>query len=336
MSETSGQNEKLPESAVNQVSESPGLFGQLLEEPRVQEIDGNYEMRAVIGRGGYADIWVAKDLRNKRTVAVKSLREDKVEDPQARNAFLLEARVMMYLQHPGIVPVYDFFKDGNGRLHIIMKLVLGRTLDDLINQLHDEYKGLTPREVEARERTQMRERLEMFLRVCDMVAYAHEKRILHRDLKPANIMLGKQDDVYVMDWGIAEPHESDEPIQAPEDTMGTVCYLAPEIMRRRKYDERSDVYSLGLVLFDLTYLHPAFVQMDDKLICYYAVRGKTSHRKHEFGYRVPDWQRRVIDYAIWPDPEKRTPSVAVMMAQIRKGMADDASLMGRLKRLIGL
>ncbi len=336
MSEASEENEKLPESTDGKIPESADIFEQLLEEPRVQELKGNYEMRGVIGRGGYAEIWVAKDLHNKRTVAVKSLREDKVEDQQARSAFLQEARIMMYLQHPGIVPVYDFFKDSYGRLHIIMKLVLGRTLDDLINQIHEEYKGKTPREVEAMERKQMPERLEIFLRVCDMVAYAHEKRILHRDLKPANIMLGKQDDVYVMDWGIAEPHESDEPIQAPEDTSGTVCYLAPEIIRRKTYDERSDVYSLGLVLFDLTYLHPAFVQMDEKLTCYYAVRGKTSHRKHEYGYRVPIWLRQVIDHAIWLDPEKRTPSVAVMMEQIREGMADDASLLGRLKRLIGL
>ena len=336
MSQDSEENAKLPERADGQVLESSDIFRQLLEEPGIKELKGNYEMRGVIGRGGYAEIWVAKDLQNKRTVAVKSLREDKVEDRQARNAFLQEARVMMYLQHPGIVPVYDFFKDGYGRLHIIMKLVLGRTLDDLLNQIHEEYKGKTPREVESMERKQMPERLEMFLKVCDMVAYAHEKRILHRDLKPANIMLGKQDDVYVMDWGIAEPHESDEPIQAPEDTTGTVCYLAPEIIRRKIYDERSDVYSLGLVLFDLTYLHPAFVQMDEKLTCYYAVRGKTSHRKHEYGYRVPIWLRQVIDHAIWLDPDKRTPSVAVLMEQIRRGMAYDASLWSRLKRLIGL
>ena len=210
------------------------------------------------------------------------------------------------------------------------------TLDDLLNQTHEEYKGKTPREIESKERVQMAERLKIFLKVCDMVAYAHEKHVLHRDLKPANIMLGKQDDVYVMDWGIAEPHESDEPIQAPEDTTGTVCYLAPEIIRRKKYDERSDVYSLGLVLFDLVYLHPAFVQMDEHLTCYYAVRGKTSHRKHEYGYRVPNWLRLVIDHAIWLDPDKRTPSVAVLMEQIRRGMAYDASLWGRLKRLIGM
>ena len=336
MSEVSEENEKLSESADSKVMDSTSILGHLLEEPKLQEIKGNYELRGIIGRGGYAEIWVAKDLQNKRTVAVKSLREDKVEDQQARNAFLQEARLMLYLQHPGIVPVYDFFKDSGGRLHIIMKLVLGRTLDDLLNQIHDEYKGMAPREMESRERTQMHERLEMFLKVCDMVAYAHEKRILHRDLKPANIMLGKQDDVYVMDWGIAEPHESSEPLQAPEDTMGTVCYLAPEIMRRKKYDERSDVYSLGLVLFDLTYLHPAFVQMNEKLTCYYAVRGKTSHRKHEYGYRVPNWLRQVIDHAIYPDPDKRTPSVAAMMEQIREGMAGEASLLGRLKRLIGL
>ena len=335
MSEASVDKEKLPDGG-GKTQDVSDVFGRLLEEPRLQEFKGNYELHGIIGRGGYAEIWVAKDLQNKRTVAVKSLREDKVEDQQARNAFIQEARLMLYLQHPGIVPVYDFFKDSGGRLHIIMKLVLGRTLDDLLNQAHEEYKGKTPREIESRERVQMAERLKIFLKVCDMVAYAHEKHVLHRDLKPANIMLGKQDDVYVMDWGIAEPHESDEPIQAPEDTTGTVCYLAPEIIRRKKYDERSDVYSLGLVLFDLVYLHPAFVQMDEHLTCYYAVRGKTSHRKHEYGYRVPNWLRLVIDHAIWLDQDKRTPSVTALMEQIRRGMAYDASLWGRLKRLIGL
>ncbi len=312
------------------------MFKWLLEEPEIKQLEEHYELRAIIGRGGYADIWVAKDLETKRTVAVKSLHEDKVADIQARNAFVQEARIMMYLQHPGIVHVYDFFKDSRGCLHIVMKLVLGRTLNDLLNQIHEEYKNLTDKQLEATETKQLRERLEIFLKVCDMVAYAHEKRILHRDLKPANIMLGKQDDVYVMDWGIAEPHVSEEPLQAPEETSGTVCYLAPEIMRRKKYDERSDVYSLGLVLFELTYLHSAFTQLKtDKEVCFYAIRGKTSHRKHDYGYRIPIWLRETIDSAIYPDPEKRTPSVTVMMEQIRKGMAKDASFLGRLKRFIG-
>ena len=193
------------------------------------------------------------------------------------------------------------------------------------------------KQLEPLETKQLHDRLEIFLKVCDMVAYAHEKRILHRDLKPSNIMLGKQDDVYVMDWGIAEPHASDEPLQAPEDTSGTVCYLAPEIMRRKKYDERSDVYSLGLVLFDLVYLHTAFTELKtDKEVCFYAIRGKTSHRSHDYGYRVPIWLRQTIDYAIYPDPDRRTPSVAIMIEQIRRGMAKDASFFGRLKRFIGL
>ncbi len=312
------------------------MFKWLLEEPEIKQLEEHYELRAIIGRGGYADIWVAKDLETKRTVAVKSLHEDKVADIQARNAFVQEARIMMYLQHPGIVHVYDFFKDSRGCLHIVMKLVLGRTLNDLLNQIHEEYKNLTDKQLESTETKHLRERLEIFLKVCDMVAYAHEKRILHRDLKPANIMLGKQDDVYVMDWGIAEPHVSEEPLQAPEETSGTVCYLAPEIMRRKKYDERSDVYSLGLVLFELTYLHSAFTQLKtDKEVCFYAIRGKTSHRKHDYGYRIPIWLRETIDSAIYPDPEKRTPSVTVMMEQIRKGMAKDASFLGRLKRFIG-
>ena len=313
------------------------MFAWLLEEPETKQLEDHYELRGVIGRGGYADIWVAKDLESKRTVAVKSLHEDKIADTQARNAFVQEARIMMYLQHPGIVPVYDFFKDYRGCLHIVMKLVLGRTLNELLAQIHEEYQGKSEKQLESLETKQLHDRLEIFLKVCDMVAYAHEKRILHRDLKPSNIMLGKQDDVYVMDWGIAEPHASDEPLQAPEDTSGTVCYLAPEIMRRKKYDERSDVYSLGLVLFDLVYLHTAFTELKtDKEVCFYAIRGKTSHRSHDYGYRVPIWLRQTIDYAIYPDPERRTPSVAVMIEQIRRGMAKDASFLGRLKRFIGL
>ena len=320
----------------NQSAGQSAKFDWLQEEPEVKQLEEYYELRGVIGRGGYADIWVAKDLRNKRTVAVKSLHEDKIAEPKSRNAFLQEARIMMYLQHDGVVPVYDFFKDDKGCLHIIMKLVMGRTLDDLLKQLHDEYISLQPRDLERTERKRLIERLEIFLKVCDMVAYAHKQGIIHRDLKPANIMLGKQDDIYVVDWGIAEPYRAGVLLQTPEETMGTLRYLAPEIIRRKKYDERSDIYSLGVVLFELTYLHGAFMQQDDKEACYCVVSGRTSLRKHDYGFIVPVWLEQIITDAMCVDPAWRMPSVAVMIKRIRHGIDAEASFLNRLKRFIGL
>lgn len=326
----------LPQEENANVTASNSLHRALLDEPEEKRFEDNYELRAIIGRGGFADIWVAKNLHDHRTVAVKSLREDKVRDPHARNTILLEAHVMMYLQHPGIVPVYDFFKDLRGCLHIVMKLVLGRTLNDLLKQVHIEYKGLKRRDMMALERRQLRDRLSKFLKVCEMVEYAHEKRILHRDLKPANIMLGVQDDVYVMDWGIAEPHEGSEPLQTPDEPVGTVRYLAPEIICRRTYDERSDVYSLGTVLFELTYLHPAFALDDDHEVCHRAVRGRTSPHVHAYKYPVPRWLKEVIYRAMYPNPEKRTRSVAEMAAVIRDKLVKGPDLIERFRQLIGM
>lgn len=311
------------------------LSSALLKEPEEKSFENNYELRAIIGQGGYADIWVAKDLHDHRTVAVKLLRGEKVRDPQARSAFLLEGNVMMYLQHPGVVPVYDFFKDTRGCLYVVMKLVLGRTLNDLLRQVHAEYKGLKRRDMLALERQQLRDRLKKFLKVCDIVAYAHEKRILHRDLKPANVMLGVQDDVYVMDWGIAEPHEGNAPIQTPEEPVGTVRYLAPEIICRKTYDERSDIYSLGTILFELTYLHAAFALDDDKEVCHRAVRGRTSPHVHAYKYPVPFWLKEVIYRAMSPNPEKRTRSVSEMATEIHNRLMKGPDLIERFRLFIG-
>ena len=310
--------------------------GSLIDLTRVREVDGNYEFRGVIGRGGYADIWVAKDLRNKRTVAIKSLHDDRVSEKNVREAFLQEARLMVQLRHSGIVPVYDFFTDHRGRYHLVMKLILGRTLNDLLVQTHEEYKGLKRREMAHREDKQLRERLEIFLRVCDIVSYAHSKGVLHRDLKPANIMLGVNDEIYVMDWGIAEKHERGVALQTPKETMGTLRYLAPEIIRRKTYDERSDVYALGTVLFELTYLHAAFPMEDDKEACQCIIQGRTSPRKHDYGFDVPQWLAQVIYKAIYPDPLGRTLSVSMMANRIREGMQNDGGLLKCLKLLIGL
>lgn len=308
----------------------------LIDLSRVQELEGNYELRGVIGRGGYADIWVAKDLRNRRTVAVKSLHEDRVSQESVREAFLQEARLMVRLRHSGIVPVYDFFTDCMGRYHLVMKLVFGRTLNDLLAQTHEEYKGLKPRDMANREEKQLHERLEIFLRVCDIMSYVHGQGVLHRDLKPANIMLGANNEIYVMDWGIAEQHERGMSLQTPQEAMGTLRYLAPEIIRRKTYDERSDVYALGTVLFELTYLHAAFPQEDDREACRCIIHGATSPRRHDYGFDVPQWLAQVICKAMFPEPSGRTLSVAMMAGRIREGLQDKGGLLKRLKRFIGL
>jgi serine/threonine protein kinase/tetratricopeptide (TPR) repeat protein len=184
-------------------------------------VDGRYDVLRRLGSGGMGDVFLANDLRLDRPVAMKVL---------ARRAggwsrrFRAEARVTTRLDHPGIVPVYDFGSLPDGRLYYTMKYVEGRTLD----------AAEPPRERVA----------ELVARACDAVQAAHDRGVLHRDLKPMNVMVDAAGAVYVLDWGLAGARED-------RTVFGTPGYMAPEQAERRGADRRSDVFGLGAILYHL-------------------------------------------------------------------------------------
>ncbi|HEX7900045.1 MAG TPA: protein kinase [Planctomycetota bacterium] len=184
-------------------------------------VDERYDVLRRIGSGGMGEVFLASDLRLDRPVAMKVVA--KRAGGWSRR-FREEARTTTRLDHPGIVPVYDFGSLPDGRLYYTMKYVEGRTLDAA---------------EEPRERL-----VELVARACDVVEAAHEVGVLHRDLKPMNVMVDRAGAVYVLDWGLAGARED-------RAAVGTPGYMAPEQAERRGVDPRSDVYGLGAILYHL-------------------------------------------------------------------------------------
>jgi len=170
-------------------------------------------------------VWLAEDTELKRRVALKVLAAETNQD-RLSESLANEARVLARLEHPGIVPVHDIGRLPDGRIFYAMKFVEGQRLDHLASG------------------TSRFERLRIFRKICDAVAFAHSRGVIHRDLKPENIMLGAFGEVLVMDWGVAvlRGEQANTGVVA-----GTPGYMAPE-QERGETDERSDVYSLGAVL----------------------------------------------------------------------------------------
>ena len=230
-----------------------------------------YEDCGALGRGGMGEVRLCRDLRIGRRIALKVIREHRLDDSRAQARFHREAKVQGQLEHPAIVPVYDLDQAPDGRAYFTMKRVAGRTLLEIIQAL----KAGDDLVAEAYSRRRL---LAAFNQVCLALEYAHERGVLHRDLKPANVMLGDFGEVYLLDWGLAKLGEEDDlepaegptsldgaPLPQPEtidgEVLGTPGYMAPEQIGSsgRGVDARSDVYALGAILFELlTYepLHP--------------------------------------------------------------------------------
>lgn len=205
-----------------------------------------YELIEPLGRGGMGTVYAAIDHDLGRHVALKVL-GTAVTSPEGLERLVREAHILARLEHPGIVPVHDVGSLPDGRAFYAMKLVHGRRLDQHVTQT-----------------TSLAERLQIFERICEAVAFAHAHGVIHRDLKPENIMVGSFGEVLVMDWGVAKIRDAVDPRSAtspsplppeglhsaPGTVLGTPGYMAPEQARgdAALVDERSDVYALGAIL----------------------------------------------------------------------------------------
>ncbi len=185
-----------------------------------------YEITRRLGRGGMGVVYAAQDRALHREVAIKVL--DDLGPPADAEHLLAEARILGRLEHPGIVPVHDAGMLADGRVFYVMKLVRGDRLDA------------------AMASRTLSERLDLFLRICDAVSFAHAHGIVHRDLKPQNVMLGPFGEVLVMDWGVAKVAGA---VPDAEAVVGTPGYMAPEQEHdARSADSRADIYALGVML----------------------------------------------------------------------------------------
>ncbi|MCB9539603.1 MAG: SUMF1/EgtB/PvdO family nonheme iron enzyme [Myxococcales bacterium] len=227
------------------------------DDPAEMAATDRYTLGDMLGRGGGGTVWLATDDVLARSVAVKVMLPQAQIDAEHRARFLYEARATARLAHPGVIPVYDAGMLPDGRPFYTMQRVAGRSLGDVVDALR---RG----DAEARARYPLPRLLNIFVQICQTVAYAHDHGFVHRDLKPANVMLGSYGEVFVGDWGLVKPHSAVDPaLERPESrsgaTVGTVEYMSPEQVRASDdVGPPSDVYSLGIVLFELMTLRLPF------------------------------------------------------------------------------
>jgi serine/threonine-protein kinase len=254
--------------SVEQPSEAAAPGSEAPEAPASER--ERYQDLGEIGRGGMGSVHRTLDNLLLREIAMKII-ERPLADAASVARFVEEAQITGQLDHPNIVPVYDFGAQTGGQAFFTMKLVSGRTLGDLITDVHDQ--GVPS---EGLERL-----LRMILKVCEAVSFAHSRGVVHRDLKPANIMVGSHGQVYVMDWGLglllgssprAEPSggqpadsiRTSSARRSGPSLAGTVGYMAPEQAQGRlaEISPRTDVFAIGAILYEVLTGRPPY-QADD-------------------------------------------------------------------------
>ena len=193
-----------------------------------------------IGRGGMGAIRYVTDNRLLRQMALKTLPEGVSASSDGGRRFIEEAQITGQLDHPNIVPVHTLGKGEDGSLYFTMKLVRGKTLSDVLGELGH-------RRLDARELERL---VQVIMKVCDAVAFAHSRGVVHRDLKPSNVMLGSYGQVYVMDWGLALLCQGPRLVSDRGKIIGTPGYMSPEqAFSVDEVDERADVYGVGSLLY---------------------------------------------------------------------------------------
>jgi len=307
-----------------------GAVPQLVREDRTR-----YEPVKVLGAGGVGEVLQAQDNDIGRLVAVKRLLPDMQHTPVVVR-FMQEIRTIGRLEHPNIIPIHDVGIDERGEYYFVMKYMDGETLESIIEKL-------AAGDPVYHRRFPFERRMELFEGVLEALHYAHAKGIVHRDIKPANIMVGPYGEVMVMDWGLARQVRSEEPEVLPEQAaegsrdlrratglyktqagsvLGTPMYMAPEQARGEPCDERSDIYSLTVMLQELLSLKH---YLSDKQSIEEVLVGVVNEKVPLAGWVKSEHQGPVpmdltwfVNKGVKKDPAQRYQSIVEMIVRLQE------------------
>lgn len=271
---------------------------------------GHYRITAKLGAGGMGEVFLAEDTRLERKAAIKFLPTDLAADSDRRRRFLKEAKAASALNHPHVCIVYDVGETEAGQPFIAMEYVQGASLDALLEQGPLEIPQI----------------IQIAVQAADALDAAHAKRIVHRDIKPSNISLNERGEVKVLDFGLAKrlPQKLSETLSATRDVeqtqdgqvLGTPRYMSPEQALGRDIDHRTDIFSLGVVLYEMLtgqvpFAGASFGELVDKI----------SHSQPaaiaRFNYNVPPELERITLKCLQKSPERRYQTVRDLLVDLK-------------------
>lgn len=342
------------------------LLEKLAKAPKLDE--QRFSLEGEVGKGGMGAVLKIHDRFLNRRLAMKVLLErpaprDESERKLAHQLlgrFLEEAQVTSQLDHPGVVPVHELGLDANGKVWFTMRLVKGRTASQVFADAFAETNDWT-----------LTRALEVVLKVCDTMSYAHEKGVIHRDLKPANVMVGRFGEVYVMDWGLAkvlgQQDRHDLRIRADASTgasrletvrkqdaddgsndsivtmdgqqLGTPSYMSPEQARSEDTDYRADVYAVGAMLYELVTGAAPYVPHGMRKPAYQILEDVVvgpPRSVAELRKDVPRELRRVIERAMARDVQKRYGSMGELAAALRAAISKPFRMWVRRNKILAV
>ncbi|MFC2019807.1 protein kinase [Chloroflexota bacterium] len=272
------------------------LIGELIAE--------RYEVERLLGQGGMGSVYLATDQLLERQVAIKILKPDIVPRHNPVR-FYYEARILARMNHPNIVTLYNcgWYRE---QAYLVMEYASGKLLSSLINSYGNIHSSLT-----------IAEALKILTKVCDAINYAHEHSVIHRDIKPDNVIVG--DDVKLMDFGIAKMCEDDRLPSVISTAEGTPLYCAPEQAMGGDIDERSDIYSLGVVIYEVLTGYPPFsVTGDLSMISQHAY--VTPIAPHLRNSSIPEVVSHLIMRMLAKNSESRPDSMSEVLAVLESAL----------------
>jgi len=262
-------------------------------------IDGRYQVRSRIARGGMATVYLATDLRLERRVAVKVMHSHLADDSQFKQRFIQEARSAARLAHPNVVNVFDQGQDADSA-YLVMEYLPGITLRDLMQ----EYGSLTSQQT-----------IDITEAVLSGLAAAHKAGIVHRDLKPENVLLADDGRIKIGDFGLARAASANTATGAA--LLGTIAYLSPELVTRGVADTRSDIYAVGIMMFEMLTGEQPFKGEQPMQIAYQHAND-TVPAPSTKNSKVPAELDELVMWATARDPEQRPRDARAMLDQLHE------------------
>ncbi|WP_443218510.1 Stk1 family PASTA domain-containing Ser/Thr kinase [Rathayibacter sp. YIM 133350] len=261
-------------------------------------IDGRYQVRSRIARGGMATVYLATDLRLERRVAIKIMHGHLADDNTFKSRFVQEARSAARLAHPNVVNVFDQGQDSD-MAYLVMEYLPGITLRDLLK----DYGRLTPEQT-----------IDILSAVLSGLAAAHKAGIVHRDLKPENVLLADDGRIKLGDFGLARAASANT--ATGQALLGTIAYLSPELVTRGVADARSDIYALGIMMYEMLTGQQPFVGEAPMQIAYQHANDHVPRPSA----KVPAVPAELDDLVLWAtarDPEERPRDARVMLERLK-------------------